>query len=173
MGTACAPSYANIFMARFEEKHIYPLTKDRVERYLRYTDDIFFIWKEMEKEMETFFNKINKKHSSIKFNPKYSMSDFEFIDVLVYKDEKRRLQTTLYKEKKNRQSYLHGTSDQLASLKTVYRTVNSVEFLNKQRIRAQSQSIQEQFTNRGCGSSSIVTNNRKIKLLDRKKLLTL
>ena len=82
MGTACAPSYTNIFMARFEEKHIYPLTKDRVERYLRYTDDIFFIWKEMEKEMETFFNKINKKHSSIKFNPKYSMSDFEFIDVL-------------------------------------------------------------------------------------------
>ena len=42
MGTACAPSYTNIFMARFEEKHIYPLTKDRVERYLRYTDDIFF-----------------------------------------------------------------------------------------------------------------------------------
>ena len=150
-------------MARSEENHIYRLTKDRVERYLRYTDDIFFFWKEMEKEMETFFNKINKKHSSIKFNPKYSMSDFEFIDVLVYKDEKRRLQTTLYKEKKNRQSYLHGTSDQLASLKTVYRTVNSVEFLNKQRIRAQSQSIQEQFTNRGCGSSSIVTNNRKIK----------
>ena len=50
MGTACAPSYTNIFMARFEEKHIYPLTKDRVEQYLRYTDDFFFIWKEVEKK---------------------------------------------------------------------------------------------------------------------------
>ena len=133
MGTACAPSYTNIFMARFEEKHIYPLTKDRVEQYLRYTDDFFFIWKEVEKKKETFFNKINKKHPSIKFNLKYSISDFEFIDVLVYKDEKRRLQKTLYKEKKkNRQSYLHGKSDQLASLK------NSIPYSQQCKISQQT-----------------------------------
>ena len=27
VGTICAPSYANIFMPEFEEKHIYPLIK--------------------------------------------------------------------------------------------------------------------------------------------------
>ena len=60
----------------------------------------FLFGKKWKKKKETFFNKINKKHPSIKFNLKYSISDFEFIDVLVYKDEKRRLQKTLYKEKK-------------------------------------------------------------------------
>ena len=35
MGTACAPSYANIFMARFEEKHIYSIIKGKVDLYLR------------------------------------------------------------------------------------------------------------------------------------------
>ena len=122
-------------MARSEENHIYRLTKDRVERYLRYTDDIFFFGKEMEKEMETFFNKINKKHPSIKFDHKYSISDFEFIDVLVYKDEKRRLQTTLYKEKTSRQSYLHATSDHLASLK------NSIPYSQILRVKRIFQQI--------------------------------
>ena len=45
MGTICAPSYANIFMANFESKFIYPLIEDKVITYLRYIDDIFFIWK--------------------------------------------------------------------------------------------------------------------------------
>ena len=139
-------------MARSEENHIYRLTKDRVERYLRYTDDIFFFWKEMEKEMETFFNKINKKHPSIKFDHKYSISDFEFIDVLVYKDEKRRLQTTLYKEKTSRQSYLHATSDHLASLKKKYSVQSNTAF---QRIFSTNSEfdcnwkvLHEQFTKR-------------------------
>ena len=29
MGTICAQAYANIFMAEFEQKHIYPLIKDK------------------------------------------------------------------------------------------------------------------------------------------------
>ena len=28
MGTVCASSYVNLFMAQFEEKHIYPYIKD-------------------------------------------------------------------------------------------------------------------------------------------------
>lgn len=68
MGT----SYANIFMARLEEKHIKPLTKGRLERYLRYADNIFDIWKGTEKEMQNFFNQFNKKHPPIKFDQKYS-----------------------------------------------------------------------------------------------------
>ena len=43
MGATCAPSYANIFMARFEQKHSYPLIKDKVDLCLRYIDDTFFI----------------------------------------------------------------------------------------------------------------------------------
>ena len=43
MGTACAASYANIFMARFEQKHSCPFIKDKVDLCLRYIDDTSFI----------------------------------------------------------------------------------------------------------------------------------
>ena len=81
-------------MARFEQKHIYPFIKGKVDLCLRYIDDIFFIWKGAQEELKNFFNKINKKHPSIKFDQKYSKSKIEFLDVLVYKDEQQRLQTT-------------------------------------------------------------------------------
>ena len=59
VGTARAPSYASIFMTRFEEKHIYTFIKNKVELvelYLRYIDDIVFVWKGSEKELKNFFN---------------------------------------------------------------------------------------------------------------------
>ena len=59
MGTKCAPTYANIFMGIFEETHIYPLIKQRVQLYLRYIDDIFFTWKGPENELQQFISKIN------------------------------------------------------------------------------------------------------------------
>ena len=77
MGTACVPNYANI------------KGNDKVDLYLRYIDDIFPIWKGTEEELKKLFNEIAKKHPSIKFDQKYSKSEIEFLDVLVYKDEKR------------------------------------------------------------------------------------
>ena len=35
MGNICAPPYTNIFMSEFEEKHIYPLIKNKSAIYLR------------------------------------------------------------------------------------------------------------------------------------------
>ena len=43
MSTLCAPSYADLFMAQFKEKHICLYIKDIALLYLRYTDDIFII----------------------------------------------------------------------------------------------------------------------------------
>lgn len=42
MGVAYTPSYANIFMAKFEQTHIYPFIKNKVNLYLRCTDNIVF-----------------------------------------------------------------------------------------------------------------------------------
>ena len=117
MGTACAPNYANIFLARFEQKYIYPFIKGKVDWYLRYIDDIIFIWKSTEGEPENFFNEINKKHPSIRFDKKYWKLKIEFLDILGYKDEQQRLQTTILKKNTNIQSYLHAKSDHPASLK--------------------------------------------------------
>ena len=50
MGTTCAPPDANIFMAYFEEKFIYPLIRNAATLYLRYIDDIILIWTKSENE---------------------------------------------------------------------------------------------------------------------------
>ena len=40
MGTICTPAYANIFLAEFEQKYVYPLIKDKSVLSLRYIDDM-------------------------------------------------------------------------------------------------------------------------------------
>ena len=54
MGTICAPPYADIFMAYFEEKLIYPLITNATTLYLRYTDDIILTWTKSENELPHF-----------------------------------------------------------------------------------------------------------------------
>ena len=68
MGTICASSNANIFMANFEAEHIYPYIKEKSLLYLRYIDDIFMIWKGTKVELITFIKELNDKHKTIKFD---------------------------------------------------------------------------------------------------------
>ena len=44
IGTICAPSYANMFMGHFERKFISPFLQGRPLIYLKFIDNIFFIW---------------------------------------------------------------------------------------------------------------------------------
>ena len=46
MGTKCALTYANIFMGKFEENHIYPRIQHKTRIFLRYIDDLFLFGKE-------------------------------------------------------------------------------------------------------------------------------
>ena len=93
MGTICALAYANIFMANFELKYIYPYIRDKAEIFLRFIDDLFMIWTGSEQELLDFMSGLNKKHPSIKFEFKYSQIKIEFLDVLVYKGHNNMLQT--------------------------------------------------------------------------------
>ena len=59
------------------------------------------------KVLVTRLNEINKNHHSIKFDFEFSKEKIEFLETLVYKDHKNRLQATLYKKPTNHQDYLH------------------------------------------------------------------
>ena len=83
-------------MSEFEEKHIYPLIKNKSAIHARYIDDIFMVWTKSESELKHFMNKINQKHQAIKFDFKFSKESIEFLDTLIHTDRKNRLQTTLY-----------------------------------------------------------------------------
>ena len=97
MSTICAPVYANIFMADFELKYIYPYIKDKTKMFLRFIDDLFMIWAGSEQELLNFMSDLNK-HPSVKFEFKYSQIKIEFIDVLICKDQNNMQQTTLYRK---------------------------------------------------------------------------
>ena len=111
MGTICAPAYANIFMAKFETKHIYPYIKDKALLFLRYIDDIFMIWNGTKEELISFIEELNKKHKTIKFDYKISANKIEFLDTMVYKDKQNRIQTTIFRKPTDQQAYLHANSN--------------------------------------------------------------
>ena len=86
MGTICAPAYANIFMAEFEQIYVHPLIKDKSINFLLYIDDIFIVWKKSEKQFKDFMSELNQKHPSVKLDYKSDCKQIEFLDTLVYID---------------------------------------------------------------------------------------
>ena len=67
MGTKYIPTHPNMFMGIFKETHIYPLIKQKVQLYLRYIDDQFFIQTGSENELQQFISKINEVSPSFQF----------------------------------------------------------------------------------------------------------
>ena len=116
MGTICAPSYANIFMAKLEQKYIFPLTKDKSILFLRYID-IFMVWTKSEKQLKDFMSELNQKHPSINFDYKFDCKQIEFLGTLVYIDQQNKLETTLFRKSGDRQKFLNTKSKHSYSLK--------------------------------------------------------
>ena len=175
MGTICAPSYANIVMSEFEEKHIYPLIKNKSVIYLRYVDDIFIVWIKSDSELRHFMNERNQKHQSIKFDFKFSKESIEFLGTLVYVDSKNRLQITLYKKPTDCQNYLHAKSAHPFSLK---KSIPYSQVLRIKRIcstfekyRKYSQGLIKRFVEKGYDESTVKKQIERVDHLDRSLLL--
>ena len=111
MGTICALSYANIFMDHFEKKLIYPFIKGFLFIYLRFIDDLFFIWTGNKKDLMKFLNELNTKHESIKFEYQISKTSITFLDTKVY-IKNSKLYTKIYR-KTHRQTLLNITLNTL------------------------------------------------------------
>ena len=97
-------------MSKFQELHIYANILSKTLLYLRYIDDLFFIWKGTEEELKRFFQEINQVHRTIKFDYTYSNKEINFLDLIIYKNRKGKLQTKVYTKPTDRQSYLYRTS---------------------------------------------------------------
>ena len=75
--------------------------------YVRYIDDIFFIWHGTESELKELLEVINTVHPTIKFDHKFSRGRIEFLDTIV-KLENGKLSTTLFTKPTDRRAYLHS-----------------------------------------------------------------
>ena len=141
MGTKCAPTYANIFMGIFEEIYIYPLIKQKMQLYLRYIDDIFFIWTGSENDLQQFISKINEVHPSIKFDFNYSETQIHLLDISITKTSPGKPLTTLYNKEIDRKSYLHQNSEHPETLK---RSISYSQPLRLKRICTTVEDFTEQ-----------------------------
>ena len=91
IGTTFAPPYKCLFMDRIENDFLdSKIVKPWL--YLRYIDDIFFIWTEGQDKLERFLDRLNNLHPNLEFTHEKSKSSVNFFDVSV----DNKLETDLF-----------------------------------------------------------------------------
>ena len=108
MGTRMAPSYANLFLAKFETDAL-SRAPYRPHTWWRYIDDIFMIWTHSVDDLKTFTTYLNNIHPTIQFTSNYSFTSIPFLDVNVSLIN-GKLTTDLYTKPTDKHQYLLQSS---------------------------------------------------------------
>jgi hypothetical protein len=106
MGTPMAPGYANLFMGKVEKEILQEyeqLTGLRPTTWLRFLDDIFFLWPHREEKLREFIQFMQKfAKRKMKTDLKFTFEMEEsvpFLDTVVSLTEEGSLKTDLYCKK--------------------------------------------------------------------------
>ena len=176
MGSPFAPNYANLFMGKFEEDHVYnnnPYSA-YIKGYARYIDDVWFVFSANFEMLQEFMSYINTRLPSIKFTLESSLETVNFLDVSVRKTS-TGIQTTVYRKPTDRNNYLHFSSYHPGSLK---RGLPYSQMLRLKRIcntesefENQSAEMCERFREKGYNDYTLKDSLKRIKPLDRTSLL--
>ena len=91
METKYEIAFGNIFTETFEETHLYPLIKEKLELLLGYIHDTFFIWTSSESNLLQFISKTNEMHPSIKFDVNCLNTQINFFGTTKKKKKKKKI----------------------------------------------------------------------------------
>ena len=105
MGAKFAPSLANLFMAEWEDRHIFHNQKQQLIFYRRFIDDIFLMWEGSEVDLRQFLTDLNANTNNIKLDYVISTSSVNFLDVRI-EQQRGKLTTKVYFKTTDRNSYL-------------------------------------------------------------------
>ena len=105
MGTKLAPSYANLFMSKFEQDYVYTYHLQPT-LWKRFIDDIFLIWPHVMDSLTEFMLHLNTVHSALKFTSVISSSEIAFLDLTIYVTDDK-LCTGLLTKSTDRHMYLN------------------------------------------------------------------
>ena len=94
MGTKMAVAFANIFMASIETQ-ILSESIAKPTAWKRYIDDIFSLWDISKPDIQTFIERANSHHPTIKFTAEISDTETTFLDTIVYKGKRFQDQSVL------------------------------------------------------------------------------
>ena len=109
MGTRVAPTYANLYMSDFENKHVYTYHKQPLF-WLRYIDDVFMPWQHGLDELQKFVTHLNSVSEHITFTIEWSRQKVPFLDTTVLYSPLRGFYTDLYTKPTDTHSYLRYSS---------------------------------------------------------------
>ena len=111
MGIKFAPSFADIFMAKWENDALSKYPHSPLF-YGRFLDDIFMIWTHGIEKFEEFLEILNSHHPTIKLKATISDTEVNFLDTTVYKpySKSTRLHTKVYFKPTDTHALLHKKS---------------------------------------------------------------
>ena len=167
-------SYANLFMKDLENK-ILSQYRLKPSVWLRYIDDIFFIWDYGEDELKKWLKYLNGYHSKIKFTMEKSTDEISFLDTLVKRGHNDMLYTDLYTKPTDSHNYLRYDSAHPPHSK---KGLPYGQFLRLKRIctndkgfEKNAEKMKNDFIYRGYPKKSLTDSIEKCKELTRENLL--
>ncbi|XP_040285737.1 vomeronasal type-2 receptor 26-like [Bufo bufo] len=109
MGTRFAPSYANLFMANWEDEYIQPILGADLVLWKRYIDDVIFIWRGTDLALGSFLSNINLNDQNLQFTANLSKTGIEFLDLKIDVDRDKLSCSTYYKPTARNNFILHSS----------------------------------------------------------------
>lgn len=178
MGSAFAPSTANLLMDKFEQLHILnPQSNpnfEHVSHYYRYIDNIFYVYNDPP-SYPAFQNWLNQLHPTIEFTFSGDEKQVNFLDTAVFRTPHDSLALKPFKKPTDKNSYLHYRSFYPRVLR------QNIPYGQFARLRrnstfvcdyfTQSASMKKDFLDRGYPESLISDAARRADRVERCELL--
>lgn len=176
MGSNVAPSYANLFMDHFEKTYVYthPMYQQHVPIWLRFIDDVFFIWQGEEVDLFSFKEQLDEALPTISFTIEHSKRSVHFLDVQIELVE-GNIKTDVYCKPTDRNTYLHSTSFHPPPMK---KGLPYSQFIRLRRIissdeqfKRRSEDMVRDFVERGYSEDAVVRARNMALQKERSELL--
>ncbi|XP_040293005.1 uncharacterized protein LOC121004741 [Bufo bufo] len=176
MGASCAPAYANLFLGLWEREIVQETPGyDAALLWSRYIDDVFFLWQDTIPALENFLACLNQNTRNIRLTWKYSLTNVEFLDIMITKGSDGHLSTDLFRKSTAVNALLHASS---AHHPNTIRAIPTGQFLRTRRICSSDKQFEQQagvltqrFLERGYQYNTIQRGYERAKKTSRDSLL--
>ena len=183
MGTPMAVNYANLFLNKFETQMLNAYERKTNLRpliWMRYIDDIFFIWHHDETSLQDFitfcdnYSTSMKMKSKIKFETNFSTESVNFLDVNVSMAE-NSIKTSLYTKQTDAHLYLNAKS---SHPRHIIKNLPKGQFIRVRRICSEDSDfdryacqIKKYFILRGFTEKKLQETIDSVRTIPREELL--